>query len=448
MIVIDLSAPQLVSALLNIAADGQVCLLDSCGVGALGSNLLIAGIEPINESEIINHDPAVSLDRLDETVSGNFASFFTISYELGAQLLGIRRQGLPGLDPEPHVFLRTFDTLIVHNYDDGTSYLTGNPEKFGLILTKLKERVTDTFQNAPLSSQLVESNFTREIYLDAIGSIKERIRCGDTYQTNLTQQMTAVLPDGLTPQMIFSRLRRQHPAPFAAFFTRPDSTVVSVSPELFFSISGTSIVTSPIKGTRRRGLDLAEDSRLREELRTSEKDHAENTMIVDLLRNDLGRICDYGSVEVESLCRIEEHPTLFHLVSTIRGVVRNGVTFAEILKALFPCGSITGAPKLSTMRIIRDLEPVERGLSMGAIGVSIPQSYREISEDLHKTGVHLPTVELSVAIRTMVIRDQVAKFNVGGGIVIDSDPSDEYAESLVKAKALLDAIGAGLISKH
>lgn len=220
--------------------------------------------------------------------------------------------------------------------------------------------------------------------------------------------------------------------------------MISASPERFFkchspsvsegdspTLSFERITTSPIKGTRKRGKTSEEDAALRNELLASKKDRAENTMIVDLLRNDLGRVCEYGSVEVEKLCEIEEHPSLFHLVSTVAGNLRPGTKFSDILKALFPCGSITGAPKISTMRIIDEIEPSSRGLSMGAIGYHIPRGF-ELE----------PTLDLSVAIRTMVIRDQTATFNVGGGIVIDSDPESEYEETLTKAKALLAAIGA------
>ena len=157
-------------------------------------------------------------------------------------------------------------------------------------------------------------------------------------------------------------------------------------------------------------------------------------MIVDLLRNDLGRVCEYGSVRVDKLCELEVHPTLFHLVSTVSGELRHDATFSDIIRALFPCGSITGAPKISTMGIIDDLEPTPRGLSMGAIGYSIPENFDGLE----------PVIDLSVAIRTMVFRNGTATFNVGGGITIDSDPELEYEESLLKAKALLSALNAQL----
>jgi anthranilate/para-aminobenzoate synthase component I len=158
-------------------------------------------------------------------------------------------------------------------------------------------------------------------------------------------------------------------------------------------------------------------------------------MIVDLTRNDLGRVCEFGSVKVERLCEIEEHPTLFHLVSTVSGLLREDVRISDIVRATFPCGSITGAPKINTMRIIAELEKADRGLSMGSVGLYVPDGFPGLR----------PSFELNVAIRTMVIRDREAVLNVGGGIVIDSDPQAEYEESLLKAKALLAAAGAELI---
>ena len=297
----------------------------------------------------------------------------------------------------------------------------------------------------------VSSNFTRAGYIATVKKIQECIRRGDTYQTNLTQQLHARLPENLTAQKIFWQLRKSHPAPFAAFLKRNDDYVVSISPERFFKVQNSklksqsrSIETSPIKGTRPRGDTAEEDLRLKNELLRSEKDLAENTMIVDLLRNDIGRICEFSSVEVEKLCQLETHPTLYHLVSTVRGELRENINFSDILKAVFPCGSITGAPKINTMRIIDQLETANRGLSMGAIGCSIPNSRFQIPdlETRHSPLTAHHYFDLSVAIRTMVVRDREAVFNVGGGIVIDSIPEDEYEETLVKAKALLKALEA------
>ena len=450
---LDLSADELISALLSISESEVVCILDSCRVGHLGSHLLIAGVDPVNVVEISDEDPSVVLAQLDHKLSRESASIFTLSYDFGRKLIGLRSQSSPQNDqPEPDAFIASFDTLIVHDYDTGETRLTGNPDKFSNIAAKLldsssnfKSHISNLIFEISDRNSSVTSNFKKSEYLAAIETIKERIRSGDTYQTNLTQQLTTTLDDELSPQVVFERLRQQHPAPFAAFIKRINSTVVSASPERFFRVSSphvsrglSSIIeTSPIKGTRPRGKTPDEDEALRNDLLTSPKDRAENTMIVDLLRNDLGRVCEYGSVRVEKLCDLEEHPTLFHLVSTVSGELRNDVNFSEILTALFPCGSITGAPKISTMQIIDEIETTGRGLSMGAIGYRIPDD---------RFG--LPArIDLSVAIRTMVIRDNIATFNVGGGIVIDSEPEKEYDESLLKAKALLTATNADSVAE-
>lgn len=429
---IDITADELVRALLRLAERETVCILDSCGVGHLGSHLLIAGIEPVSVNEISEKDTKKTLSFLDRALSEkNTASIFTISYDYGKKLQNIGSEKFGG--PEPDVFLARFDSLIIHDYNSGITRIVGDARRTASVRSKFAD-CNGEFKTEFLPADIaVHSNFSRAEYLSAIETIKERIRQGDTYQTNLTQQLSAELPAGHWPEIIFHRLRRDHPAPFAAFIKRLDSTVISVSPERFFHLDaeGRKISTSPIKGTRPRGETAAEDEALRRALVESEKDRAENTMIVDLLRNDLGRICEYGSIHVEKLCELEEHPTLFHLVSTISGNLRNNIEFSEILKAVFPCGSITGAPKISTMDIIDGAETVNRGLSMGAIGYYIPEGI------FGRQG----SIDLSVAIRTMVVRNQIATFNVGGGVVIDSDPASEYEETLTKAKSLLTAIG-------
>lgn len=437
---INITADELVASLLRISETEYVCLLDSCGVGHLGSHLLIAGIDPVETAEISNNDPAETLAKIDEYTSSELACIFSISYDFGQKLLGLEtiKKEFDGV-VEPDLFMASFDVVVVHDYDARKTFLTGNDEKFDTISENLSANVKTMEIDAATLTVDVTSNFTSPSYVAAIETIKERIRSGDTYQTNLTQQLTASLPDDLSPQQIFWRLRRHHPAPFAAFLRRHDSTVVSASPERFFKVDDDhTISTSPIKGTRPRGSTADEDNALRNELLTSKKDLAENTMIVDLLRNDLGRVCEYGSVEVEKLCELEEHPTFFHLVSTINGKLRDGIKMSEILRAVFPCGSITGAPKISTMRIIDEIETAPRGLSMGAIGYSVQSSKFNVQS----------CFDLSVAIRTAVIRDQTITFNVGGGIVIDSDPESEYEETLTKAKALLAAIGTNESQHH
>jgi para-aminobenzoate synthetase component I len=420
----DIDANELVARLVDLSVDVPVCILDSCGVGTLGSNLLIAGVDPVDVMELRNDEANVTLDRLESLLRPDAAAIFTLSYDLGRKLLKV---GQSRADREPEAYLALFDVLIIHDHDSGKTRLAGNAQKFASVGKRLRKPSTPG--PGHVDGPNVDSNFTRADYLTAIENIQELIRAGDTYQTNLTQRLTAELPPGMTPEWIFKRLRRDHPAPFASFLKRKTSTVVSASPERFFRVRDRQISTSPIKGTRPRGLTPDEDATLREDLLTSEKDRAENTMIVDLLRNDIGRVCEFGSVRVERLCELETHPTFFNLVSTVTGELRLNTNFSDILRAVFPCGSITGAPKVSTMKIIDEIEPDGRGLSMGAIGYYAPPEFG------------LPaTFDLSVAIRTMVVRGRMATFNVGGGITIDSDPEMEYEESLVKAKALLNAI--------
>jgi para-aminobenzoate synthetase component I len=284
----------------------------------------------------------------------------------------------------------------------------------------------------------VSSNFTRAEYEQAVERVREHIRAGDIYQANLTQRIIAPPRADAAPAQVFRRLRTQHPAAFGAFLRQGARTIVSASPERFLRVwrlgegeeggDGRVVEAWPIKGTRRRGADHEEDARLRAELLASEKERAENVMIVDLMRNDLGRVCRYGSIGVAELCALQEHPTLFHLVSQVRGRLRAGVTASELLRAAFPCGSVTGAPKLRAMEILGGLERVPRGVSMGSIG------YFSFGG----------AADLNVAIRTITFdAENSASFHVGGGVVADSSPAAEYDETLIKARALLRALGAG-----
>ncbi|HQU93728.1 MAG TPA: aminodeoxychorismate synthase component I [Pyrinomonadaceae bacterium] len=417
---IDTSADELVDKLLTLGDEGS-CILDSCGVGHLNSHLLIAGLAP--NQTITADKPNIALQELDRVLSGDQAAIFTLSYKLGSYIQGVHTSQS---SDEPLAFIATFDSLVIHDYDSGKTSIAGNQTAANRLIA-VNPSVSSS-QHVPAGS--ARTCVSRADYLRTINEIKEEIRNGNTYQTNLTRRIEAHLPANTSDSAIFRRLRAHHPAPFSAYIKRPGSTVISASPERFFKIENGSISASPIKGTRPRGTTREDDSRLRSELLNSEKDRAENTMIVDLLRNDLGRVCEFGSVAVETLCEIEEHPSLFHLVSTINGVLKKDLKFSEILTALFPCGSITGAPKLSTMKIVDRLESTPRGLSMGAIGYYLPASFG-LGE----------TIDLSVAIRTMVIRDNIASFNVGGGIVIDSDPEKEWDETATKSRSLLDALG-------
>lgn len=279
----------------------------------------------------------------------------------------------------------------------------------------------------PTEAEAVRSSFTRPDYLEALRRVKAYIAAGEVYQVNLAQRFA--VPWTGTAGTLFARLRRSNPAPFAALIHGPDFAVVSASPERFLHLDARSGVvhTRPIKGTRPRGAGLAADARLARELLSSAKDQAEHVMIVDLERNDLSRVAERASVQVSEMLALEPFPTVWHLVSTIEAVLRPGTGRMALLRAAFPGGSITGAPKIRAMEIIEELEPVPRGVYTGAIGY--------FSFDGH--------LDLNIAIRTIILKDGRAWFHAGGGIVADSDPEAEYRETLDKARALFTALGVG-----
>jgi len=274
----------------------------------------------------------------------------------------------------------------------------------------------------------VTSNFTREAYESAVARIIAYIRAGDIFQANLTQRFETKRQTDETPYDLYLRLRDISPAPFSAFFNFGDGALVSSSPERFLVARDGQVETKPIKGTRPRGKTQDEDQRLAAELLASEKDRAENVMIVDLLRNDLSRTCDDNSVTVEKLCALESFANVHHLVSTVRGKLREHATPLDLFMGAFPGGSITGAPKLRAMEIIAGLEPTTRGPYCGSIGY--------MSFD--------GAMDTSIAIRTMIVKGDRITFQAGGGIVADSDPASEYEESLTKARAMLAALGGTL----
>jgi len=286
-------------------------------------------------------------------------------------------------------------------------------------------RAEDLRVPEPHAAREIEAAMGVEEYGQAVERIRDYIAAGDIYQANLTIPFRAQF-GGERPEAVYLRSRRSRAA-FRAFIKTPQRTILSDSPERFFCVQGNRILASPIKGTRAR--DVHDPARSQAALLASEKDRAENLMIVDLLRNDLGRVCNPGSIEAR-LWQTEVLPQLIHLVSHVEGTLRPQAGILEILRALFPCGSITGAPKVRAMEILAELEPAPRGISMGAIGI--------IPSPAASGGVRM---EFSVAIRTMVIEEGTACFNVGGGIVYDSNPASEYAEVMLKAQPLFAALG-------
>jgi para-aminobenzoate synthetase component 1 len=351
----------------------------------------------------------------------------------------------------PESYLAFYDTIVAFDHLEGKAYLvaTGFPEmEEGQRLRRARMRLEEMkdwlytasssqeaslprrkrlgegeFQPAQENKEIMlKSNFTPEQYMKAVNRVREYIAAGDVFQVNLSQRFEADLK--IPPYELYKRLRTVNPAPFASYLNFPGVAIVSASPERFLKVQSDLVETRPIKGTRPRGRDSVEDERLAHELIHSTKDRAENVMIVDLERNDLGRVCHYGTVKVTELAILETFPTVFHLTSTVMGRLRRGKSNIDLLKATFPGGSITGAPKVRAMEIIDELEPTKRSVYTGSIG------YLSFNEDM----------DINIVIRTFLIKEGKAYFQVGGGIIYDSDPEAEYMETLDKARALIRAL--------
>ncbi len=271
---------------------------------------------------------------------------------------------------------------------------------------------------------LVSSNMSKEEYLNKVRLAKGFIERGDIYQVNLSQRFRTKL--NIEPLKYFLNLYHIQPVPYGCYINFGEYKVISGSMELFLRRKGNEIVTKPIKGTKKRGSSAKSDELLIHELARSDKERAENLMIVDLMRNDLSRICDFGTVNVRNLFKIESYSTLHQMVSEVGGSLRSYIRPKDIIENTFPPGSVTGAPKKRTLEIIDVLEPHYRGPYCGVIGIFMPDG----------------DLTLSVGIRIVVIRNDSATFWVGSGIVWDSEPEEEYEETLIKARAILSAMAA------
>jgi len=341
----------------------------------------------------------------------------------------------------PESYFGFYDTVVVFDNLENKTYIasTGFPEltesqrlrRARLRLDEMKSRLSSTISNTPevdsentgkTTEAVLKSNFTPEGYMEAVNKVREYVAAGDVFQVNISQRFETDLT--VTPYELYRRLRQLNPAPFASYLNFDGIIIVSASPERFLRVDGDWVETRPIKGTRPRGKDTTEDAMLAQELLDSIKDRAENVMIVDLERNDLGRVCQYGTVKVTELAILETFPTVFHLTSTVIGKLCPDKNRIDLLKASFPGGSITGAPKVRAMEIIDELEPTRRSVYTGAIG------YLGFGRNL----------DLNIVIRTFIIKNNKANFQVGGGIIYDSDAEAEYQETLDKAKALIQAL--------
>lgn len=277
---------------------------------------------------------------------------------------------------------------------------------------------------SPRDAAAVRSPVSRSVYQTAVAKVIDYIFAGDIFQANLSRRFEAELQADEDAFLLYRRLCAHSPAPFAGFFNFGAASLLSSSPERFLKCIEGAVETKPIKGTRPRGATAQEDARLGEALRNSQKDTAENVMIVDLLRNDLSRTCQDGSIKVPDLCKLEHFATVHHLVSTITGQLRGGTHALDLLSTCFPGGSITGAPKIRAMEIIAELEPYTRGPYCGSLGY--------VGFD--------GTMDTNILIRTMTVKDRRILFHAGGGIVADSKPDEEYDETTAKAAAMIRAV--------
>jgi len=351
--------------------------------------------------------------------------------------LGRRLERLPSLAATdvdmPELAIGLYDWAVVVDHERRSARLVGlgrDPrtfEQWPLLLARLAGKETKPAAPFRVLTR-AHSSFSRAEYAEAFRRVQEHIRVGDCYQVNLTQRFAA-RADG-DPWAAYLKLREINPAPFAAYLDFPDGKVLCSSPELFLRVVGRSVETKPIKGTRPRAADRARDRALAEALRSSAKDRAENVMIVDLLRNDLGKTCAPGSVRATKLFDVESFASVHQLVSTVEGRLAPGKDGLDLLEGCFPGGSITGAPKVRAMQIIEELEPQRRGVYCGAIGY--------VGYD--------GNLELNIAIRTLVQHGDSIYAWAGGGVVADSEVESEYQESLDKAAALLEVLNERAIN--
>ena len=379
------------------------------------------------------------------------------SYDWGLSLENMAFRGKEGL-ALPEVFLGFYDVVIAIDHWEKklAVFSSGFPERSAFAAKKrAKERLRQCIRRLALvkinprksiirggdcfvppaaglamtargflNSLNLTSNFTKKGYLKAVNKAKEYIRKGDIYQVNLSQRFSA--HSAVSSDELYARLRRESPGSFSAYLDCGDFQILSSSPERFLCLDGKKVFTRPMKGTRPRGKDAEDDTRQKNNLLKSAKDKAELMMITDLMRNDLGRVCEYGSVKVKSLRSMEAYSTVYQTTATVTGLLHKDKDRVDLLKACFPGGSITGCPKIRSMRVIEELEPSRRGVYTGALG------YLGFDGGM----------DLNILIRTILKKGDKIYFQAGGGIVADSRAESEYQETLVKAKGMMKAIGA------
>jgi aminodeoxychorismate synthase component I len=334
--------------------------------------------------------------------------------------------------PEAHFIF--IDTIIAFDHYSNKAWVITNPwvrnEDYEGVMLRIEEIIERLLHLSPSFPHKwkkrpieIKKEIKKNEYESMVRKAKEYIAAGDIFQANLSQRLSAEIGD-LDPWRLYRILRDINPSPFASFLEFDGYHIVSSSPERLLKVESDMVETRPIAGTRPRGKDPAGDREMRIELLLNEKERAEHIMLIDLERNDLGRVCDYGSIEVDELMVTEDYSHVIHIVSNIKGRLAKGKDCFDVIRAAFPGGTITGVPKVRCMEIIDELEPVSRGPYTGSIG------YISFTGDM----------DLNIVIRTFVIKDGVAYVQAGAGIVADSDPEREYYETLYKAEALIKTI--------
>lgn len=351
-----------------------------------------------------------------------------LSYDLARQIEDLPSDAIDDMQIEDIVMYFYHGTIVIDHILEKIYYSDYNIDgkgqnRFDYILDKINKSLNVIKPEVKYNSNSkMVSNFTKNEYLNSIKKIKKYIKAGDIYQTNMTQRFCSKFDGNAVG--LYLKLRDKNPAPFSAYLDIDNVKILSSSPERFVKVKSRIITTRPIKGTMPRGITVEEDEKNKNILINSEKDKAELLMIVDLERNDLGRVSEIGSVKVKELFKLETYATVFHLVSTIEAKLRDDINFKKLIEGIFPGGSITGAPKIRAMEIIDELEPTQRNIYTGSLG------YIDFAGD----------IDINIVIRTIVLKDEKAYIQLGGGIVSDSVEELEYEETLHKGKALFEVL--------
>ncbi len=400
----------------------EACADEGWSTGPIrgGAGLQLLAIDPV--AEFLGGPEALDdarrwLDPCRGAARGDALVIGALSYEFG---FAFHPRASPGADiPDDAVDLAGFRAAYSYEPGTGTGEVAGGDLRaVERCAARIEAACNATSPETPAQLGAVSSPSSDAAFLDSVRAILEWIRAGDAYQVNLSRRLDSSAPSRPELRALYRRLAERALAPFGAYLETPRRTVLSASPERFLRVEGDRIETCPIKGTRPRGPHTEEDRLLAKELLASTKDRAEHVMIVDLARNDLGRICRIGSVSVPRLAALRSYASVHHLVSSVGGTLRDPLDWQALFEATFPGGSITGAPKLRAMQIIDALEPVPRDVYTGAVG------YFDAAGGM----------DLSIAIRTAIARDGQLHLSLGGGIVADSDPEAELAETRDKGR--------------